>query len=93
MGIEARNLDGGYLTWIAADTARAQQPSLSSWRKRFSDAPVWTKNQDLVPTTSSHFEVRIKEAGGILGTHRLGCVLAIHALRRTGQSTLLSTTA
>jgi NADPH-dependent 2,4-dienoyl-CoA reductase/sulfur reductase-like enzyme/rhodanese-related sulfurtransferase len=26
MGIEARNLDGGYRTWIAADTARQQEP-------------------------------------------------------------------
>ncbi len=27
LGIEARNLDGGYRTWLAADAARAQQPS------------------------------------------------------------------
>jgi NADPH-dependent 2,4-dienoyl-CoA reductase/sulfur reductase-like enzyme/rhodanese-related sulfurtransferase len=26
MGIEARNLDGGYRTWIAADAAREQEP-------------------------------------------------------------------
>jgi NADPH-dependent 2,4-dienoyl-CoA reductase/sulfur reductase-like enzyme/rhodanese-related sulfurtransferase len=26
MGIEARNLDGGYRTWIASDTARHQEP-------------------------------------------------------------------
>ncbi len=26
LGIEARNLDGGYLTWIAADSARDQTP-------------------------------------------------------------------
>jgi NADPH-dependent 2,4-dienoyl-CoA reductase/sulfur reductase-like enzyme/rhodanese-related sulfurtransferase len=28
LGIEARNLDGGYRTWIAADAARRQEPSL-----------------------------------------------------------------
>ena len=27
LGIEARNLDGGYRTWLAADAARAQEPS------------------------------------------------------------------
>lgn len=27
LGIEARNLDGGYRTWLAADAARVQQPS------------------------------------------------------------------
>jgi NADPH-dependent 2,4-dienoyl-CoA reductase/sulfur reductase-like enzyme/rhodanese-related sulfurtransferase len=27
LGIEARNLDGGYRTWLAADAARRQQPS------------------------------------------------------------------
>jgi NADPH-dependent 2,4-dienoyl-CoA reductase/sulfur reductase-like enzyme/rhodanese-related sulfurtransferase len=27
LGIEARNLDGGYRTWFAADAARAQEPS------------------------------------------------------------------
>jgi NADPH-dependent 2,4-dienoyl-CoA reductase/sulfur reductase-like enzyme/rhodanese-related sulfurtransferase len=26
LGIEARNLDGGYLTWVAADAAREQEP-------------------------------------------------------------------
>ncbi|HXP33813.1 MAG TPA: FAD-dependent oxidoreductase, partial [Acidimicrobiales bacterium] len=26
LGIEARNLDGGYRTWVAADAARAQEP-------------------------------------------------------------------
>ncbi len=26
-GLEARNLDGGYRTWLAADAARAQEPS------------------------------------------------------------------
>jgi rhodanese-related sulfurtransferase len=26
LGIEARNLDGGYRTWIAADAARQQEP-------------------------------------------------------------------
>ena len=26
LGIEARNLDGGYRTWVAADAAREQEP-------------------------------------------------------------------
>jgi rhodanese-related sulfurtransferase len=29
LGIEARNLDGGYRTWLAADAARQQDPSVS----------------------------------------------------------------